>query len=89
MEELTSKFYNELVRSKFRKELEEKWGTQLFDLAEAQLKTFSPEIIPQLQKENKLSSEYSQLIASAKIRFDGKELTLAQLQPLWSPRTVS
>lgn len=50
MEELTSKFYNDLVRSKFRKELEEKWGTQLFDLAEAQLKTFSPEIIPQLQK---------------------------------------
>jgi M3 family oligoendopeptidase len=81
MEELTSKFYNELVSSKFRKELEEKWGTQLFDLAEAQLKTFSPEIIPQLQKENKLSSEYSQLIASAKIHFDKKELTLAQLQP--------
>ncbi|MFY0780114.1 M3 family oligoendopeptidase [Peribacillus simplex] len=81
MEELTSKFYYELVRSNYRQELEVKWGNQLFDLAEAQLKTFSPEIIPQLQKENKLSSEYSQLIASAKIHFDGKELTLAQLQP--------
>ncbi|KRF67947.1 oligoendopeptidase F [Bacillus sp. Soil768D1] len=81
MEELTSIFYTELVRSKFRRELEMKWGKQLFDLAEAQLKTFSPEIIPHLQKENKLSSEYSQLIASAKIEFEGEERTLAQLQP--------
>ncbi|MFD6441684.1 M3 family oligoendopeptidase, partial [Peribacillus sp. NPDC060186] len=53
----------------------------LFGLAEAQLTTFSPEIIPHLQKENKLSSEYSQLIASAKIEFEGEEHTLAQLQP--------
>ena len=81
MEEMTSAFYAELVQSKFRPELEEKWGKQLFDLAEAQLKTFSPEIIPQLQKENKLSSEYSQLIASAKIEFEGENRTLAQLQP--------
>ncbi|MFC9596626.1 M3 family oligoendopeptidase [Peribacillus butanolivorans] len=81
MEELTSIFYTELVRSKFRRELEMKWGKQLFDLADAQLKTFSPEIIPHLQKENKLSSEYSQLIASAKIEFEGEERTLAQLQP--------
>ncbi|MFB7639435.1 M3 family oligoendopeptidase [Peribacillus butanolivorans] len=81
MEELTSIFYTELVRSKFRRELEIKWGKQLFDLAEAQLKTFSPKIIPHLQKENKLSSEYSQLIASAKIEFEGEERTLAQLQP--------
>lgn len=81
MEEMTSTFYAELVQSKFRPQLEAKWGSQLFDLAEAQLKTFSPEIIPQLQKENKLSSEYSQLIASAKIDFMGEERTLAQLQP--------
>ncbi|MGE7602192.1 M3 family oligoendopeptidase [Peribacillus sp. NPDC097675] len=81
MEEMTSTFYAELVQSKFRPQLEAKWGKQLFDLAEAQLKTFSPEIIPQLQKENKLSSEYSQLIASAKIDFMGEERTLAQLQP--------
>ncbi|MFJ8244182.1 M3 family oligoendopeptidase [Peribacillus asahii] len=81
MEEVTSLFYEELVRSPFRKELEAKWGEQLFKLAEAQLKTFSPTVIPLLQKENKLSSEYSQLIASAKIEFEGEEHTLAQLQP--------
>lgn len=81
VEGFVSKYYQALVSSKFRSELEEKWGTQLFALAEAQLKTFSPEIIPLLQKENKLSSEYTKLVASAKIMFEGEERTLAQLQP--------
>lgn len=78
---LVSRYYEALVRSPFRKELEEKWGKQLFALAEAQLKTFSPEIVPLLQQENKLSSEYTKLVASAKILFEGEERTLPQLQP--------
>lgn len=81
IEELVSQYYKELVSSNFRSQLEEKWGTQLFALADAQLKTFSPDIIPLLQKENKLSTEYTQLIASAKINFEGEERTLAQLAP--------
>ncbi|MEI5905922.1 M3 family oligoendopeptidase [Bacillus spongiae] len=81
IEELTSKYYKALVSSKFRSELENKWGAQLFRLAETQLKTFSSEVIPLLQKENKLSSEYTKLIASAKIMFNGEEMTLSQLQP--------
>ncbi len=76
-----TKYYQALVNSKYRKDLESKWGTQLFALAETQLKTFTPEIVPLLQKENKLSSEYTKLIASAKIMFEGKELTLVQLEP--------
>jgi M3 family oligoendopeptidase len=78
---LVSKYYTALVSSPFRSELEVKWGRQLFDLAEGQLKTFHPEIIPLLQKENKLSSEYTKLVASAKIEFEGEERTLAQLDP--------
>ena len=81
VEGLVSEYYQELVNSKFRSDLERKWGKQLFDLAEAQLKTFSPAIVPLLQKENKLSSEYTKLIASAKIVFEGEERTLAQLEP--------
>lgn len=81
VEGLVTKYYQALVNSKYRKDLESKWGTQLFALAETQLKTFTPEIVPLLQKENKLSSEYTKLIASAKILFEGKELTLVQLEP--------
>jgi M3 family oligoendopeptidase len=81
VEGLVTKYYEALVQSPFRKELEKKWGNQLFALAEAQLKTFSPEIVPLLQKENKLSTEYTKLLASAKIFFEGEERTLAQLEP--------
>ncbi|KGR77844.1 M3 family oligoendopeptidase [Ureibacillus manganicus] len=80
-EEVIFEYYKELVKSPFRAQLEEKWGTQLFALAENQIKSFSPEIIELLQKENKLVSEYSKLVASAQIEFDGKTLTLAQLAP--------
>lgn len=78
---LTTKYYEALVNSKFRTELENKWGKQLFDFAETQIKTFSPEVVEDLQLENKLSSEYTKLVASAKIMFEGEERTLAQLQP--------
>lgn len=78
---LVTEFYSELLSSKFRGELEAKWGRQLFALAELELKTFSPEVIEDLQLENKLSSEYTKLVASAKIMFEGEERTLAQLDP--------
>lgn len=74
-------YYRALVNSKFRKELEKKWGTHLFELAEIQLKTFSPEIIEDMVKENKLITEYEKLISSAKIIFEGEEINLSQLQP--------
>jgi M3 family oligoendopeptidase len=81
IEGLVTKYYQALADSKFRPQLEEKWGIQLFALAEGQLKTFKPEIVPLLQKENRLSTEYTKLIASAKIEFEGEERTLAQLDP--------
>lgn len=80
-EELLFEYYTELVKTPYRKQLEEKWGTQLFALAENQIKAFSPEIIELMQQENKLVSEYNKLVASAQIEFDGKTLTLAQLTP--------
>ncbi|GGH22576.1 M3 family oligoendopeptidase [Paenibacillus segetis] len=81
VQEYINDYYKALVQSTFRTELEKKWGTQLFQLAELSLKTFSPEIIEDLQLENKLQTEYTQLIASAKIQFEGEERTLSQLTP--------
>ena len=77
----TNGFYKALVNSKFKDELIKKYGKLLFDLAENTLKVFSNEIIPDAQEENRLSSKYSKLIASAKIDFDGKELNLSQMVP--------
>lgn len=81
IEEMVTEYYKELVASPFRNELEAKWGNQLFDLADYQIKAFSPEIISLMQKENKLSSDYSKLVASAQVEFNGETLTLAQLGP--------
>lgn len=81
VQEYITDYYKALVNSKFRAEFEKEWGTQLLQLAEVSLRTFSPEIIQDLQLENKLSTEYTQLIASAKIPFEGEERTLTQLTP--------
>lgn len=80
IENLVSDFYKAFVSSKFRKELEEKLGTLLFENAELDLKAFDPIIIPDLQEENKLVSEYMKLMASAQLDFDGKKVNLSQLR---------
>lgn len=81
LKELETEYYRALVDSKWRTELEEKWGSQLFNLADFSIKAFSPEVITLLQKENKLTSVYSKLVASAEVEFNGEKLTLAQLYP--------
>jgi M3 family oligoendopeptidase len=78
---LITDYYRKLIGSRYRKELEEEWGTQLFKLAELSLSTFKPEVVADLQAENKLVSEYVKLLASAKISFRGEELNLSQLTP--------
>ena len=76
-----TKYYKALMSSPFRDELETYYGKQLFALAECELKTYSDEVVQDLQLENKLSSQYTQLLAAAKIVFEGEERTLSQLGP--------
>ncbi len=77
---LNTDFYKKLLDSRFRAKLEEKWGSQLFVIAELSLKTFKPEILEDLQEENRLSSDYTKLKAKAKIDFRGKEYNLSSIQ---------
>ena len=70
-----------IAKSVFRPELEKKFGRVMFINTDIFLKSFSPEIIPEMQEDNKLSTEYEKLIASAQIDFDGKKLTISQLSP--------
>lgn len=78
---LVSRYYDAIVHSTFRANLERKWGAQLFRIAETTLRTFSPEVVTDLQEENRLTSRYVALIASAKIQFEGEERTIPQLIP--------
>lgn len=79
--DLSKEFSEVLVKSKFRPRLEEKFGKLMFINIEMFLKSFSPLIISELQQENKLTTQYQKLIASAQIDFDGKKLTLSELSP--------
>lgn len=78
---LTEKYYQVLVKSKFRADLEKEFGSQLFTIADFKIKQTDERIVEDRKKENKLSSQYAKLLASAKIDWDGKELNLSQLVP--------
>ena len=81
LQALSQAFTQALLASPFRKEMEAEWGDLMFRNAEIALKTFTPEIVADMQEENRLRSEYTKLIASAQIKFDGKTLILAQMTP--------
>lgn len=81
---LINKYYNALTHSAFRAELEKRFGKQLFTLAELTSKTLSDEIVSDLKRENQLISEYTKLLASAQIMFEGEERNLSGLVPFYS-----
>lgn len=73
------KFEEAMVKSKFRQDLENKFGKLLFVQIENGFKCFDEKIIPLLQEENKLVSDYQALLASAKIEYKGETLNLSQI----------
>ncbi len=73
------RFNRELVKAKFRPQLEEKWGSHMFNMVQNSLDTFDEKIVPDLQEINKLTSEYTKLLASAQIEFRGEVYNLSQL----------
>ncbi|MBQ7057674.1 MAG: M3 family oligoendopeptidase [Firmicutes bacterium] len=80
-EEYEQAWIDAMLESPFRKDFEAEYGDLLFVNAEIAKKTFSPEIIEDMQKENELVTEYGKLIASAQVPFEGGTYTLSQLEP--------
>ena len=68
-----------LCASPYRSGLEKEFGEIVFKNIELKLKCFAPEIIPLLQEENDLTTEYEKLLASARIPFRGGTYTIAQM----------
>ena len=81
LEEYEQAWIDAMLNSPFRKDFEAEYGGLMFVNAEINKKTFAPEIIPDMQKENELVTEYDKLIASAQIPFEGGVYTLSQLTP--------
>lgn len=68
-----------MLNSKFRPELEEKLGKLLFTNLEINVRSFSPELVPMMQEENKLQSQYQKLYASATVQWEGENIPLPML----------
>lgn len=75
-------FSNMLLDSPFKAQLGAEYGTQFLDLAEVSRRTISEEVMPLLQKENALVSEYQKLTSQIKIEFDGKTYNTSGMAPL-------
>ncbi|MFY7860613.1 MAG: hypothetical protein ACOVP5_00195, partial [Chitinophagales bacterium] len=65
-------FTNMLLDSKHRTAIDQEFGPQFLDLAELARKSINEEVMPLLQKENTLGSEYQKLTAQIRIEFEGK-----------------
>lgn len=81
LQEYFQKWTEAMLKSPFRADFEKEYGDLMFKNAELDLKSFSPEIIPEMQQENDLAQEYEKLLASAAIEFEGKTYTISQLTP--------
>lgn len=81
LQEYLQRWTEALLESPFRDEFAKEFGEIIFINAELDKKSFSPEIIPELQKENDLVQEYEKLLASAQIPFRDGVYTLSQLSP--------
>lgn len=81
LQEYTQAWTMAMLNSPYRPDFTAEYGDLMFVNAEMELKTFSPEIIPELQRENDLTQEYEKLLASAQIPFEGGVYTLSQMTP--------
>lgn len=70
-----------VLESPFKDDVARQYGPHLLEKYELQRKIFKPEIVEDLVEENKLSSDYQKLMASAEIEFDGKKHNLSGLIP--------
>lgn len=75
--EVGNDIYHVIRESKYLKQLKEVYPKTYFMKNEMDLKTFSKDIIEELQEENVLVSKYSQLMGTIQIEFEGKTYSLA------------
>lgn len=79
IEEWQNNYYQAILASTYKAELTAYVSEPFIKMAENSMKVFDAKIIPLLQTENKLSTEYSKLLASAQIEYKGENYNLAGL----------
>lgn len=70
-----------LYHSPYRETLEKKIGSVAFKNMELAFASVNEQVVPLMQEENALTTEYEKLLASAEIEWDGEILNLSLLGP--------
>ncbi len=81
MEEIDNRWKQAVVASPFKEELKKEWGPTFLDKLEIELKTFEPKIMEMRKQEMDLINEHTELVAGAKIDFEGATYNLAGMEP--------
>lgn len=69
-----------LLDSPFRAELETKLNPRMFKQFEISRKAFDPAIIPELQEENNITTEYSKFMSEMVFEYNGEKMPLSRLR---------
>ena len=77
VQEIINLIAHAVVHGDYKEDYQNKFGQHFIDKYVVSLSTFAPEIIEDLVEENKLSTEYGNLMASAKIEFEGETHNLS------------
>lgn len=78
----TTDYYRVLIESPHREAMAAHFGPHIFATAALSIKTFIPELIEDMQAENKGYSEYTRLKGGAKLALDGETYNLSSIAPL-------
>jgi len=81
LQSLVVAYQNKTLQSKFRPELEEKIGKVAFKNMEIAAKAMDDRLVPLMREENALVTKYENLLASAKIDWNGEKLNLSLMNP--------
>lgn len=81
LQNLIVNYQKKLYGSAFKEELQEMIGPVAFKNMELAFRSMDEKLIPLMQEENTLRTEYDKLIAGAKIDWDGEILNLSLLRP--------
>ena len=82
LQECQNAWSRAMLDSPFRADFTAEYGDLMFVNAEIADKAFSPDILDEMAQENKLTTEYGKLIASAQIPFEGGVYTLTPAVPV-------
>ena len=74
-------FARAVLANPHKQALADRWGQIYLDKLELGVRCAVPEILPLMQQENALVSQYQKLYASAMVEFDGQTMPLPKLGP--------